>query len=490
MGRLSNEAIEEEVLRRESGVRRRIALASALLFLVFALVAWLERPRPRLTLRAIAPEEVAPGRPIPLVARVFEHRGVSLVEEITRGGEVAVELRRGGAACFEGALARGRAPHFAGVARAPKELGEYELFFRFGPLEARRTVRVSDAPRQAQLELLPPELRAEIRRGPLGGGPRFELHVGSGACVPEFPCELFVLHEGDVDSVELGAVDGVVVEPEAAREPGIAAWTARVRGLAATVAVTITRGDDAFVTEFALPVASGGTAAAMRRRLLSPGEPAVIEIASLSGGPFVYTHHHDLQLRAIGVAEGRLALEDLGVGVHRVEIGGDLFAERGFDRAGTLIFVVGRDPDEQRALVARVVRSVYDVVFEGIGGEGLEARPTELAARAWLARVEGYRAKLPPVITVSELEAAEHPVGGRVRLYGALAIVLLGAWISIRTTRSLARERQAALARMDPSEQGAWKDRITDGVVWVGLLLFLGYLLAAVALISRVYLFG
>jgi hypothetical protein len=488
---LSNEVITGAEADEPRSTRIVFAVASALVFVVFAGVTLYEEGPQRRTLRVIAPDEVGPGAVFPVVARAFTQEGVSLVTEIERGA-VEVELLDGARVASHGALERSRGPFFHAELIAPERPGRFELVFRLGGTIARRELNVVRRPSPAALAPLPPELRPETSKK--GGAPGLaaEVRVASGACVPEHPCEIFVVHEGDRGGVSLEAVSGLRIEPARERGEGVTSWEAVVQGLAARVEVEVTRGGERAALDVSLPVASGGVAVRGGRRLLASGDSIALEAASLNEGPYVHTHHHDGHLVAIGATVGRLTLDDLRPGVHRVQVGGDLFSPSSLERAGVFVFLVSAEGEAAGPLLERAAsRELEALEVSDAFAARLLGEPGELAARAILARIEGYRAQPPSAITGEDRGFAERRDRvSSVRLMGAAIILLLGVWVVVASVRGGRRARRAARERARSEGIIEWVTPVRGAELRLAAVLFLGYLLAAAALLSRFWIFG
>src|SRR5690606_25942280 len=117
-------------------------------------------------------------------------------------------------------------------------------------------------PAAARLVPLPPDLRVRARRMGEEEGPSVELRVASGACVPELPCELLVVHGGERGGVAVEARAGIRLEPSggeaASRSDAVASFIGVVLGLSAEVEVSVTGGPRRASLAAQLPVASGG----------------------------------------------------------------------------------------------------------------------------------------------------------------------------------------------------------------------------------------
>jgi hypothetical protein len=490
MAALSNEVQSGAKGDGSRATRVVFVVASALVFAVFSAVTLYERAPLRHTLRVIAPDEVAPGAPVPIVARLFAHDGVSLVRELDEA-QVAFEVRRGAETVLTGELVRAGRPHFGAEVSAPKREGRYELIVRYGSTVARRALDVVAQPPLAALIPLPPEMRVVSTKRD-GRELAAEVRVSSGACVPELRCEIAVVHEPVFTDLRLDGLSGVRVSNEVERSAVVSSWTAVVRALEARVSVTGARGGGQATVESSLPVASGGVAVRGARRLVPNGGSITLEIESLGDGPHLYTHHLDGTLWAVGGAVERVRLEGLRPGIHRVQVGGDLFSPTSLAKAGAFVFVVHSNERSVDALLERAASRVLEALeLPDPFGPTLLREPDELAARAILARLEAHRAQPPRAITGEDrgFEERRERVAG-LRLFGAATILVLGGWVvavSLRSSRRAARAAREHAAREGVTE---WVRPARGAAIRLGVALFLGYLLAAAVLLSRFWIFG
>jgi hypothetical protein len=486
---LSNEVQSGAVGDGSSATPVVFVVASALVFAVFVAVTLFEGAPLRHTLRVIAPDEVRPAAPLPIVARVFVHEGVSLVRELDEA-RVEFEVKRGAETVLAGELVREGGPYFGATVSAPGREGSYELVVRHGTTVVRRALEVLAQPSLPMLLPLPPDLRVVDTRSD-DHDLAAEVRVSSGACVPELRCEVLVVHEPGVD-VRLDGLSGVRVMPEVERGASVSSWSAMVRGLEARVAVTAARSGEQARMESSLPVASGGVTVRGGRRIVPAGESVTLEIQSLSDGPHVYTHHVDGALRAIGGAGDRLRLAGLEAGIHRVQVGGDLFSPVSLTKAGAFVFVV----HSEKRLLGRLLERAASRELEAHElpdsfASSLLGESGELAARAILARLEAHRAQPPAAVSGEDRGLEErHEHVGLVRLLGAAIILLLGILVvvtSIRSSRSAARAARERAAGAGVTE---WVRPLRGAEIRLGVALFLGYLLAAAVLLSRFWIFG
>src|SRR5690606_18930425 len=258
-------------------------------------------------------------------------------------------------------------------------------------------------------------------------------------------CELFVIGRGVGEGTRSEARGGMTLAEDVRRGEHVAAFEAHVRGLAAEVRVELPSGG---ALEAGIPVASGGVSVRGPRRILRPGDSLALAFESLVEGPHLVTHHVDGALLEIAAVERDLVLEGLRPGVHRVQVGGDLFVPDSLARAGAFVFVVGHEPAS--ALLARGAAELDGLELDDPFESLLTRSPSELGARALFSRNEGYRAYPPPAVTGTDRsrERREAQITGA-RVVGAGVILLLGVWVAIVAVREgrRASERAEAAAR-------------------------------------------
>lgn len=483
------------------------------------------------SIEVIVPSKVMRGDPIPILARLVDWRGEArfeLVDSATvrahleKDGETLTEvlLDQVGEGLFIGSIESAIVKNvgFHGSVRSAQveeDLAEEELTLviregrLFRRIELEQSIEVLPHREPLPLRALRPDpddsansLEDEDDAFADRIGDELRLFAETGRCVPEFECNLVFfgppsetpLGERFTFESERGVIWIGAPMPRSNRALFRRAKVQNLHPLIRATSRTETR-------TFSVPIAPGGIASSLPKRIFYEDEPIELDFDSLGGEAALYALYLEGTLQAFGRAKGRLQLAPLNPGDYRLEIGIEPFN-------------VNRSPSSPGPSLARSAAQRFIVVHAPFARNS-ESRPTAWQADAPLSSRHGdelwgiellveesLRIELPPAVGIDPRDASsEGPKPSTVRSVSAVVVLLIGLLQALWGARSLRRFART-LPIPDASDQEAALEGLESSLIsrlsrfsrgrpdlLFALAILTAYALVAFIILSRAYIF-